>query len=418
MVIDNSRKQTLAAYARDIGKWLLVAVITGTIGGPVGALFHHAIDFGNTLFNAHTWLIWLLPPGGIIIAGLYTLSHMTESGGTDQVIDSVRSGERLPLRMASLIFLCTAITHLFGGSAGREGAALQLGGSIGTQVGRILRLSTQDMHIVTLCGMSALFSALFCTPLTAVFFALEVVSVGVMYYAALLPCMGSALLGYVIAVALGGAPIRFSITLPTLSFDTLWRTVILAAACAAVSVAFCLTMKHTGRLFKKAFPNLMLRAAVGGTAIILLTYICGSNDFNGSGMDSVFRAVNEGVATPMAWAWKIVFTAITIGCGFKGGEIVPTLFIGSTFGCFVGGLLGMNPGLGAAIGMIAVFCAVVNCPVASILLSVELFGANALLLFAPACIISYVLSGNYGLYHAQKIMYSKVRAVRIDKNAH
>ncbi len=415
---DNSRKRTLLAYAKDVGKWLLVALITGAIGGPVGALFHHAIDFGNTLFNAHTWLIWLLPLGGIVIVLLYTVSHMTESTGTDQVIDSVRSGEFLPLRMAPLIFASTLITHLLGGSAGREGAALQLGGSIGTQVGRILRLSTQDMHIVTLCGMSALFSALFCTPLTAVFFALEVVSVGVMYYAALLPCMGSALLGYAIAIALGGVPIRFTLTLPTLSADALWRTAVLAVGCAAVSVVFCLAMKHTGRLLKKAFPNLILRAAVGGTVIILLTYLCGSHAYNGSGMDSVFRAINEGVASPMAWAWKIVFTAITIGCGFKGGEIVPTLFIGSTFGCVAGGLIGLDPGLGAAIGMIAVFCAVVNCPVASILLSVELFGANALLLFAPACIISYVLSGNYGLYHAQKIMYSKVRAVRIDSNAH
>ncbi len=404
--------------AVSIGKWLLVAVITGVIGGPIGALFHLAIEQSNTLFHAHTWLIWLLPIGGLVIAGLYYMRHMTESGGTDQVIDSVRSGEHLPLWMAPLIFISTAITHLLGGSAGREGAALQLGGSIGTFVGRALRLDKRDMHIVTLCGMSALFSALFNTPLTAVFFALEVVSVGVMYYAALLPCMASSLIGYALALMLGSEPIHFDVAMPTLDWAVLWRTMVLAALCAVLSIVFCVAMKHSSRLLKKAFPNLFIRAFVGGLAIIILTYLCGSNDYNGSGMEIVYRAVNNGEADYTAFLWKIVFTAITIGAGFKGGEIVPTLFIGSTFGCVIGGFIGMDPSVGAAIGLIAVFCAVVNCPVASIILSVELFGAQSLLLFAPACIISYVLSGNYGLYHAQKIMYSKLRAERINQNAH
>lgn len=404
--------------ARSIGKWLLVAIITGALGGPIGALFHLAIEQSNTLFNTHTWLIWLLPVGGLVIAGLYYITHMTASGGTDQVIDSVRSGEHLPLWMAPLIFISTIITHLLGGSAGREGAALQLGGSIGTIVGRMLRLDTRDMHIVTLCGMSALFSALFNTPLTAVFFALEVVSVGVMYYAALLPCMVSSLIGYSLALLMGSEPIHFTVSMPALDWATLWRTALLSVLCAALSVVFCLAMKHTGRLLKAAFPNLFIRAFVGGLAIILLTYLCGSNYYNGSGMDIVYQAVNNGEADYTAFLWKILFTAVTIGAGFKGGEIVPTLFIGSTFGCVAGELLGMDPAVGAAISMIAVFCGVVNCPVASIILSVELFGAGSLLLFAPACIISYVLSGNYGLYHAQKIVYSKLRAQRIDQHAH
>ena len=404
--------------SKAIGKWLLVALITGVIGGPIGALFHLAIEQSNTLFNTYSWLVWLLPIGGLIIAGIYYMRHMTESGGTDQVIDSVRTGEHLPLWMAPLIFISTIITHLLGGSAGREGAALQLGGSIGSFVGRALRMNKQDMHIITLCGMSALFSALFNTPLTAVFFALEVVSVGVMYYAALLPCMASSLIGYSLALFMGSEPIHFTVNMPSLSWAVLWRTMVLSVLCAALSIAFCLAMKHSSRLLKKAFPNLFIRAFVGGLAIILLTYLCGSNEYNGSGMDIVYRAVNDGQASYTAFLWKILFTAITIGAGFKGGEIVPTLFIGSTFGCVVGDLIGMNPAVGAAIGLIAVFCAVVNCPVASIVLSVELFGAQSLLLFAPACIISYVLSGNYGLYHAQKIMYSKLRAERIDQHTH
>lgn len=403
-------------YLRSVSKWLLVAVITGAIGGPVGTLFHKSVDLANTVFGAHPLLIWLLPVGGIVIVLLYTVTHMLESGGTDDVIGSVRSGKHLRLIMAPLIFISTVLTHFLGGSAGREGAALQLGGSIGVRVGKWLHLGERDMHIVTLCGMSALFSALFCTPLTAVFFAIEVVSVGVMYYAALLPCMGASLLAYAISLLLGASPITFSFSPPAATPDLLWRIAVLSILCAGISVLFCLTMRETGRFFKRQFQNPFIRIVVGGCCVILLTYLCGTNAYNGSGMEAVFTAVNNGHADPTAFLWKMLFTAVTIGCGFKGGEIVPTLFIGSTFGCAVGGLLGLDPRLAAAIGLIAVFCGVVNCPVASIILSVELFGSSALLLFAPTCVISYILSGNFGLFHAQKIVYSKLRAEYINRS--
>ncbi len=402
-------------YIRSTLKWLLVAALTGAIGGPIGALFHSSVEWANNTFNAHHWMIWLLPVAGVAIVALYTVTHMLGSAGTDDVIGSVRSGKHLRLRMAPLIFISTVLTHLFGGSAGREGAALQLGGSIGVRVGNWLHLNERDMHIVTLCGMSALFSALFCTPLTAVFFAIEVISVGVMYYAALLPCMASSLLAYAIALLCGAHPLTFTPSVPTVSLDALWRVAVLAVLCALISIVFCLAMRETGRLFKKLFENPFLRIFVGGTAIILLTFLCRSDDYNGSGMHIVYAAVNDGTAVPAAFLWKMLFTAVTIGCGFKGGEIVPTLFVGSTFGCVAGGLLGMDPGFAAAIGMIAVFCGVVNCPVASIILSVELFGGSGLLLFAPACIISYILSGDFGLYHAQHIMYSKLRAEFVDR---
>lgn len=405
----------IAEYSRTVCKWLIVALATAAIGGPIGTVFHKSVEFSNTIFAAHPWLIWLLPVGGIVIVLMYAVTHMLESTGTDEVISSVRTGHHLRLIMAPLIFVSTVLTHLLGGSAGREGAALQLGGSIGVKLGTLMRLNERDMHIVTLCGMSALFSALFCTPLTAVFFAIEVISVGVMYYAALLPCTVAALLSYAIALLLGSHPMSFTVDIPAVSWDVMWRVALLAVLCAGVSVVFCLAMRESGRLFKRAFANPFLRIAVGGAALIALTYLSGSNEYNGSGTDIVFRAVNEGTALPAAFLWKMLFTAITIGCGFKGGEIVPTLFIGSTFGCVAGSLLGLDPGFAAAIGMIAVFCGVVNCPVASIILSVELFGASGLLLFAPACVISYLLSGDYGLYHEQHIMYSKLRAEYINR---
>ena len=411
----HAKWQQFGEYVRSVGKWLLVALITGAIGGPLGTLFHMSVEQSNRIFDAHTWLVWLLPVGGLVIVWLYSITHMTQSTGTDEVIGSVRTGHHLRLVMAPLIFISTVLTHLLGGSAGREGAALQLGGSIGVKVGKLLRLDDRDMHIITLCGMSALFSALFCTPLTAVFFAIEVISVGVMYYAALLPCTVASLLSYAIALLLGAHPMNFTVDIPAASWSVLWRVAVLAVLCAGVSILFCLAMRESGHLFKKAFPNPYIRIVVGGFALILLTYLCGSNNYNGSGTAFIFLAVNDGTAAPAAFLWKMLFTAVTIGCGFKGGEIVPTLFIGSSFGCVAGSLLGLDPRLAAAIGMIAVFCAVVNCPVASIILSIELFGANGLLLFAPACVISYILSGNYGLYHEQHIMYSKLRAEYINR---
>ena len=172
-----------------------------------------------------------------------------------------------------------------------------------------------------------------------------------------------------------------------------------------------------GKIFKNmGFKNPYIRVVVGALAIIALTYLTGSRDYNGSGMDIIEHAVVGGHAKGWAWVLKIVFTAITIGAGFKGGEIVPTFFIGATFGCVVGHLFGLNPGFAAAIGMIAMFCGVLNCPIASIVLSIELFGSKGFILFAIAAGVSYMLSGYYGLYSSQKIMYSKLKAEYINKD--
>ncbi len=404
-------------YARSVGKHLLFALMTGVVGGLIGTAFHLSLEHTNTFFRHHTWLIWLLPIGGVVIVFLYKLTHMTSSEGTDDVIDSVRSGKHLRFMMSPLIFISTLITHALGGSSGREGAALQLGGSISATIGRLFSLDQKDMHTVTLCGMSALFSALFCTPLTAVFFAVEVISVGIMYYVALLPCLAASLIAFGIALLCGSKPLTFSTPIPAFSFDDLWRTAILAIGCAIVSIVFCIAMRETKKWAGKMVRNPFLRIVIGAAIIIALTFLCGNYDYNGAGMHVVTRAVETGVADPAAFIWKLVFTAITIGCGFKGGEIVPTMFIGATFGCAVGPLMGLPAELSAALGLVGVFCGAVNCPVTSIILSVELFGAQGLLLFAVTCVISYILSGNFGLYHSQKIVYSKLRMEWINQHA-
>lgn len=268
-----------------------------------------------------------------------------------------------------------------------------------------------------MCGMSAVFLALFGTPITAAVFALGVISVGVIYYAGLLPCVVSAFTAYFISILMGTEPVAFTISnIPAFSLKSCLLTALLSAICALLSIGFCLGLHGTHKLFEKLFKNTFLRAAVGGLVIVILSLICRSGDYNGAGMDIVERAIG-GNAKPEAFLLKFIFTAVTVGAGYKGGEIVPTFFVGATFGCVVGGLIGLDPGFAAAVGLVALFCGVVNCPLASIFLSIELFGAQAMPLFALAAAVSYLLSGYYGLYSSQKIVYSKLRAELVNINA-
>lgn len=395
-------------YIKAFAKWIVLAVIVGLIGGAVGAIFHKAIDYVTALRGQYTWLIFLLPVGGLVIAGIYRLARKKGHIDTNRVLEAALREEKVPLVMAPLIFVSTVITHLFGGSAGREGAALQLGGSIGYNVGKLFRLSKNDLHIIIMAGMSSAFAALFGTPLTAAFFAIEVVSIGVMHYAAIVPCIISAVVASRIALMTGLHPVHFSLAVTeSVTLQGTIKIIILALLCAVVSIAFCTAIHKCEHYMKKLVPNNFVRAFAGGTLIVLLTVILGTYDYNGAGMDVITRAIS-GEARWEAFALKIIFTAITIAAGFKGGEIVPAFFVGSTFGCVAGMILGIDPGFGAAIGFVALFCGVVNCPVASLILSVEVFGAEGLVFFAIACGVSYMMSGKFGLYKSQKFIYSKI----------
>ena len=399
-------------------KWLLIATITGVFTGLAGTLFNKTISYVTDFRGSHDYIIWFLPVGGLLIVLLYKLSGAGEDAGTNMVLTSVRDHEKVHPLLAPLIFIAASITHLFGGSAGREGAALQLGGGIGFQVGRLFRLDESDKATIVICGMAGLFSALFGTPITAVLFAMEVISVGVFYYSALIPSIITSLSSYVITLKFGIKPERFELKgVPELTAMPIIKVIILAAVTALLSSGFIICLDGSHKLLKKLFKNSYIRIFVGGAVIVALTFILGTRDYNGAGMNIVERAL-EGEAEPFAFALKLIFTCITIGAGFKGGEIVPTFFIGATFGCVFGDLIGLNPAFGAAIGLVAMFCGVVNCPVASIILSIELFSdANSIVFFTLACGISFVLSGYYGLYSSQKIVYSKLKHEYININA-
>jgi len=257
--------------------------------------------------------------------------------------------------------------------------------------------------------MSAAFSALFGTPLTAAIFAMEVISIGIMEYAALVPCAISALIAREIAEMVGAHGEHFTIP-ASVNFDLKNGVliVLLALLCAGVSILFCEILHRTERFFKTKIENAWLRAVVGGVLVIVLTKLLHTTDYLGTGMNIVEKAIS-GETVPEAFLLKMIFTAITLSCGFKGGEIVPTLFVGATFGCLFGQTTGISPSLTAACGMAAVFCGVTNAPISSLLLSFELFGFDCMPFFLIAVSVGYLESGYFGLYHSQKIMYSKTK---------
>lgn len=400
---------------KDTLKWVLFSILSGIAIGLVGTAFYFCMDLVTEIRFEHPWLICLLPAAGLLITGAYQLLKDENDSGTNLILSAIHSGDNIPLRMAPLIFFSTLITHLFGGSAGREGAALQLGGSIGSGIGTLFRFSDKEQKVLIMCGMSAAFSAVFGTPLAAAIFAMEVVSVGIMHYSALLPCVISSLIAHQIAVAFGATAESFAISnIPSVTIVPALEIALLAVLCALASILFCILLHQTGHLFQKLFMNKYLRIVIGGLIIIALTALVGNQNYNGTGMN-VIQQCFQGSTPPLAFLLKMVFTAITLAVGYKGGEIVPSFFIGATLGCFFGTVAGISPSLCAAVGMGAVFCGVTNCPITSLLICFELFGFEGMPYYLLAIAISYVVSGYYGLYQSQKIVYSKYKNAYINR---
>ncbi|SFB12632.1 H+/Cl-antiporter ClcA [Acetitomaculum ruminis DSM 5522] len=400
--------KTLKINSYIVIKWLLISLLSGGICGLVGLAFFYSLKFVTELRTLKPYLIFSLPFLGLLIVFFYKATKVQKPRGTNLILDSLHSNEEIPLKMAPLIFVSTVLTHLGGGSAGREGAALQLGGSIGAGIGRFLKLTDDDIKIVTMSGMSALFTALFGTPLTASVFSIEVCSVGTFYYTAFFPCIIASLTAFHItnffSINYGSYMVE---KLFEIKYSDYFKLGILIILCSFVSMLFIIILHKVSELFQKYFNDFYLRIFIGGCIVVAFTIVYGNFDYNGAGMDMVKRALSNDMPS-YAFLLKIILTSITIGSGFKGGEIVPSFFIGATFGNFIAGLLGFNIALGAQLGLVSIFVGVVNCPLSGIILGVELFGSQNILLFALAAAVSYILSGYYSLYSSQKIIYTKL----------
>lgn len=410
-------KAGMKANIRYFIKWSALALAIGSVAGAAGTIFSMGVSWATGFRLSHPSMLFFLPVSGLLIVWLYHSFHEEGNRGTNMVIDAISSNERVTPATGPLIFFSTILTHLGGGSSGREGAALQLGGSIGNSFGEWFKLDERDKKIAIMCGMSAVFSALFGTPVAAAIFSLEVVSIGVLYYAALVPCVFSSFLAVGIARAAGLEGEHFPVEMiPALDLKAVGLLVLLGILCAAVSILFCVLLHTAEHAYRKYFPDARVRILAGSFLFIALTLLSGTRDYCGSSMGLIESSI-EGSARYEAFLMKMLFTAVALGAGFKGGEIVPTLCVGAALGCAFGEITGFASSLCAACGMAALFAGVTNCPITSLVIALELFGYEGMEYFSIIIAVAFALSGYYGLYASQKFVYSKTRTEFINRRS-
>ena len=414
------RSETKTALHKNILyfiRWTAISIVMGTVCGLIGTAFGYGVIYAQRLFKTHSFMLYLMPVAGVLIVLLHQMFHELGNRGTNLILESISSDERIPMATLPCIFISTILSQAVGASAGKEGAALQIGGCIGNYFGDVFHMDERDKKVMIMSGMSGCFGAIFGTPLAAAMFGIEVISIGVAYYAALVPCVFASFIGAQISGALGLHGESFLILhIPKFSLVPALYTVGLGLTCALLSVCFCILLHETQHLYKNKIGNVYVRILVAAGLSIALALIFG-RDYCGAGFNLVEKAV-DGESAYLGFLLKMIFTAVALGGGFKGGEIVPTLAVGASFGCTFGLLTGFEPSLCAAAGMLATFVGVTNCPIATMFLGFELFGFEAMPYFSVAVAISFTLSGYYGLYSGQKFTYSKTKAEFINRKAH
>jgi H+/Cl- antiporter ClcA len=407
------------AAARELIRWLLLVTPLALAIGSACALFLWGLDHAVHTFLSHPALLWALPFAGLAVAWLYQTFGNGSEGGNNLLIDAVHNDDSplVPRRMAPLILITTWTTHLFGGSAGREGTAIQMGGALAAAWGRALRLDLTQTRTLLLCGLAAGFAGVFGTPLAGCVFALEVLAIGRVKTQALVPCLIAALVSNWTVGAWGLSHIHYQVTAPanaTLDPVLALKIAIASIAFGLAAMLFAELTHGLGQLFKGAVKNPLLRPFYGGLLLIALTYALGTRDYLGlgtiashPGAITISSAFETGGADNFSWFWKLAFTALTLSSGFKGGEVTPLFFIGATLGNSLSKILQTPTDLMAALGFVAVFAGASNTPLACTLLGIELFGAANAPYYALACFLSCLWSGHSGIYLSQRIESGK-----------
>ena len=409
------------AHAMSVLRWTLILVPMAAAVGSLCAAFLWSLDVATRTRFAHPWLLFGLPVGGAAIGLLYHLTGKSVEGGNNLIVEQIHEpGGGVPLRMAPLIFIGTVVTHVFGGSAGREGTAVQLGGSLASAFGKLAKLDAEGQRIILMAGIAAGFGAVFGAPLAGAVFALEVLAVGRVEYAALIPCLVAGIVGdwmchmwgihhgvYHIGYLSGiGGAVAIDLVLVI-------KAAIAGVAFGLVGLAFAEANHSLGAWLKRVVPYGPARPVVGGLAVIALVYALGTRDYLGLGVWSndpdapTIAGFFVGGADYHSWMLKMLFTVVTLSSGFKGGEVTPLFFIGAALGNALGGALGAPIDLFAGLGFVAVFAGAANTPLGCTIMGLELFGATHMVPIAVACFTAYACSGHNGIYLSQRVAVPK-----------
>lgn len=404
-----ANKESYSGLLISFLRWVVFGAIIGILTGSASALFLKGLDAVTEYRMEQPWLLYLLPLGGALVSFLYMKYGKNSSRGNNLILEQVRGGEEtreiIPLRMAPLVLFGTLVTHLLGGSAGREGTAVQMGGSLAEGFGRLVRIDAEDRKLLLMCGISGGFGSVFGTPLAGAVFGLEVIAIGMISHRALVPCFTASFVGNLTATyAWKVGHLHYNMgQVPGLS------GVVLLKVCFA-AIVFGLTARLFSELchvFKKGFtrliPNPVLKTAAGGVAVIVLVFVAGTRDYLGLGIPLIQGSFEEGGVSPFSFLWKLLFTSVTLGVGLQGGEVTPLFAIGAALGSSLGPLLHMYGPFLAALGFIAVFCGAANTPLACFIMGIELFGSEGAVYLMIVCIISYIFSGHTGIYSSQQI---------------
>lgn len=399
-------------------KWVFLGGLVGVLTGAVGAFFLKSLEYVTEFRMNNSWIIVLLPFGGAFVSWLYFRFGGKSLKENNLIIEKLNESEdEVPLRMAPLVLFGTIITHLFGGSAGREGTGVQIGASIAERIGRIFRLDKSESKIILMAGISGGFSSVFGTPMASTIFGMEVATLGSMNYIAILPCFVASFIGNLVTQTLGISHSHYSMGMvPEFSFLLIGKVMAIAILFGLTSRLFSITTHEFKELFRERFKKPWVKSFVGGVAVIGLTYVIGSREYLGLSIPMLSNSFID-AARPLDFAIKLLFTSVTLGAGFQGGEVTPLFVIGATLGSFLAGILNVPVSFFAALGLVGVFAGASNTPIAAVFMGIEMFGSDGAVFILMVCIISYLFSGHSGIYTSQRIHTSKSNLIRIPKNS-
>ncbi|WP_324671567.1 chloride channel protein [Hymenobacter sp. GOD-10R] len=401
------RAITTTTYALFLLRWMVISALIGGLAGTASAVFLVALDWATHWRETHLWIIGLLPVAGFFIGLAYHLFGSRVVRGNNLILDEIHAPQRLiSLRLVPLVLGGTLLTHLFGGSAGREGTAVQMGGALADQLTRLLRLRPRDRRLLLIAGMSAGFASVFGTPLAGAVFGLEVFLLGSMRYDALLPSFLAAVSADLVTRAWGVDHTHYpQLASLLITPATLLWALVAGILFGLVARSFAALTHWIGKKFAR-ISYAPFRPVVGGVLVVVCVWVLGTTRYIGLGVPVIVEAFHTPLA-PTDFAWKLLLTALTLGCGFKGGEVTPLFFIGAALGSALSVVVPLPVALLAGMGFVGVFAGAANTPLACTLMGLELFGAQAGVYLALACVVAYLFSGHRGIYSAQVIGQAK-----------